>query len=258
MIEERYKLVNGDCLAAMKTLPDKSVDLCLTDPPYGTTACKWDSVIPFEPMWKELKRICKPKAAICLFGSQPFTSVLINSNLKDFRYEWIWQKNRGSNFAVQKYQPMKEHESISIFSQETHFYNPIKQPRNGAGLERSKYAYNLSNTGKRDFIGNLEMRHTEHNGNNEMRFPSSIQKFNCEVGLHPNQKPVELLRYLIRTYTQENETVLDFTMGSGSTGVAALLENRQFIGIEKESEYFEIAKSRIKEALNAQPLFATV
>ena len=250
--EKPYKLFNGDCLEVLPTLADKIIDCVITDLPYGTTACKWDVVIPFEPMWKEIKRIVKPKGAIVLFGSQPFTSALVASNLKCFRYEWIWNKNRGSNFAVQKYQPMKEHENICVFSFESHNYFPFKESRKGGGLSRSKYAYSPSNTGKRDFIGGFRMNHADHNGNCESRFPSSVQKFNCEVGLHPNQKPVELLRYLIKTYTLENETVLDFTMGSGSTGVACMAENRKFIGIEKDENYFKIAEARIKRA-NLEP-----
>lgn len=247
-----YLLFNGDCLEVMPTLPEICADFVLTDLPYGTTACAWDVVIPFEPMWKEVKRLVKPKSAIALFGSQPFTSALVASNFKDFRYEWIWEKSRGSNFNVQKFQPMKEHENILIFSVASHLYNPQKESRKGSGAERSKYGYNPSNTKKREFIGGFEMKHANHNGNNIERFPSSIQKFNCEVGLHPNQKPVELLRYLIRTYTKENEIVLDFTMGSGSTGVACMHEKRRFIGIEKDAEYFKIAEARIKRA-NLEP-----
>lgn len=250
-----YELLHGDCLELMRDIPDGSIDCVITDPPYGTTACKWDSVIPFEPMWKELKRIAKPKAAICLFGSQPFTSLMVASNLKAFRHEWIWEKNRGSNFATLRYQPMKEHEIVSVFGSESVRFFPIMQKRKGGGLERSKYSYTPSNTGRRDFMNGLVMNHAEHNGNNTLRFPGSIQKFNCEVGHHPTQKPVALIRYLVRTYTLENETVLDFTMGSGTTGVACQLENRNFIGIEKDQTYFEIAKKRIEEAMQKEPLF---
>lgn len=248
-----YNLINGDCLEAMRTLEDNSVDACITDIPYGTTACKWDTIIPFESMWKALKRIVKPNGAIALFGSQPFTSALIMSNPKMFKHEWIWKKNRGSNFAVQSYQPMKEHENILIFSTKTHCYYPQMETRKGKGLERSKHAYRPSNTGKREFISGFRMKHANHNGSNELRFPSSIQKHNCENGMHPNQKPVDLMRYLIRTYTKGNEIVLDFTMGSGTTGVACMIENRKFIGIEKDKEYFKIAQARIKRA-NLEPV----
>ena len=239
------KLLHGDCLELMKDIPDASIDAIITDPPYGTTACKWDSVIPFEFMWEQLKRIIKDNGAIIFTASQPFTSNLVMSNTKMFKHEWIWEKNRGSNFATLKYAPMKEHESVLVFCKTSPKYFPIMQERKGAGLDRTKYKYNPTNTGKRDALGNLEMTHANHNGNNELRYPSSIQKFNTEVGNHPTQKPVTLMEYLVRTYTQENDTVLDFTMGSGTTGIACKNLNRNFIGIELDSKYFAIAESRI-------------
>ena len=238
-------LIHGDCLEMMKTIPDASIDAIITDPPYGTTACKWDSVIPFEPMWKELNRIIKDNGAIIFTASQPFTSNLIMSNTKMFKHEWIWEKNRGSNFATLRYAPMKEHESVLVFCKTSPKYFPIMQHRKGAGLDRTKYKYNPTNTGKREALGNLEMTHANHNGNNELRYPSSIQKFNTEVGKHPTQKPVTLMEYLVKTYTQENDTVLDFTMGSGTTGVACKNLNRNFIGIELDKDYFDIATARI-------------
>lgn len=241
-----FSLIHGDCIEEMKKLVDNSVDLCLTDPPYGTTACKWDSIIPFEPMWEQLKRVVKDNGAICLFGSEPFSSHLRMSNIKMFKYDWIWEKNRGSNFAVLKYQPMKEHEIICTFSKNTHNYFPIKEARRGTGLNRVQYKFGVSNTGKRDVMNGLKLSKDKTNEKQEkLRFPRSIQKFNTEVGFHPTQKPVALLEYLIKTYTLENETVLDFTMGSGSTGVAAKNLNRKFIGIEKDEKYFSIAGSRI-------------
>jgi len=239
------KLLHGDCLEVMKTIPDASIDAIITDPPYGTTACKWDSVIPFEPMWEQLKRVIKDNGAIIFTASQPFTSNLVMSNTKMFKHEWIWEKNRGSNFATLRYAPMKEHESVLVFCKTSPKYFPIMQQRKGAGLDRTKYKYNPTNTGKREALGNLEMTHANHNGNNELRYPSSIQKFNTEVGKHPTQKPVTLMEYLIKTYTQENDTVLDFTMGSGTTGVACKNLNRNFIGIELDKDYFEIATARI-------------
>jgi site-specific DNA-methyltransferase (adenine-specific) len=238
-------LLHGDCLELMKTIPDANIDAIITDPPYGTTACKWDSVIPFEPMWKELNRIIKDNGAIIFTASQPFTSNLIMSNTKMFKHEWIWEKNRGSNFATLRYAPMKEHESVLVFCKTSPKYFPIMQQRKGAGLDRTKYKYNPTNTGKREALGNLEMTHANHNGNNELRYPSTIQKFNTEVGKHPTQKPVTLMEYLIKTYTQENDTVLDFTMGSGTTGVACKNLNRNFIGIELDKNYFDIATERI-------------
>jgi len=242
-----FDLKLGDCLELMKSIPDGSIDAIITDPPYGTTACKWDSVIPFEPMWAELKRIIKDNGAIIFTASQPFTSNLVMSNTKMFKHEWIWEKNRGSNFANLKYAPMKEHESVLIFCKSSPKYYPIMQARKGQGLARTKYEYNPSNTGKCDFMGNLVKTHANHNGNNELRYPSSIQKFNTEVGKHPTQKPVTLMEYLIKTYTQENDTVLDFTMGSGTTGVACKNLNRNFIGIELDETYFNVAKQRIND-----------
>jgi len=240
----KINLRHGDCLEVMKSIPDGSIDAIITDPPYGTTACKWDSVIPFEPMWAELKRIIKPSGAIVLFGSQPFTSSLIMSNPKMFKYEWIWQKNRGSNFALLKYQPFKEHENILIFSKETHKYFPIKQERSESGKSRANYSFKNAGGGEATgFV--IKDDGIRREIEKDLRNPSSIQKFNTEVGKHPTQKPVALIEYLIKTYTNENETVLDFTMGSGTTGVACKNLNRNFIGIELDESYFNIAKERI-------------
>ena len=237
----------GDCLEVMKFIPDKSIDAIITDPPYGTTACKWDSVIDFELMWEQLNRVIKPNGAIVLFGSEPFSSALRMSNIKNFKYDWIWEKNRGSNFALVKYQPMKEHEIVSVFSKKTHNYYPIKQKRKGKGLERIKGNYNV---GKASNITGIKQTICTTQGQ-ELRQPSSIQKFNTtEKGVkreHPTQKPVALMEYLIKTYTNENETVLDFTMGSGSTGVASKNLNRNFIGIEMDDNYFKIATERINK-----------
>jgi len=243
------KIIHGDCLEEMSKLPGNSIDAIITDPPYGTTACKWDSIIPFEPMWLELNRLIKKNGAIVLFGSEPFSSALRMSNIKNYKYDWVWEKNRGSNFAVLKYQPMKEHENIIVFSKKTHTYVPQMQERKGGGLKRTKYKYTESNTGKRDIMSNFKMKHAKHNGNNKLRYPSSIQKFNTEVGKHPTQKPVALIEYLLKTYTNENETVLDFTIGSGTTAVACINTKRNFIGIEKEKKYVDIANNRIKESL---------
>jgi site-specific DNA-methyltransferase (adenine-specific) len=242
------QLLHGDCLELMKQIPDKSIDAVITDPPYGTTACKWDSVIPFTLMWEQLNRIIKPNGAILLFGSQPFTSALIMSNAKMFKYEWIWEKATGSNFATVKYQPFKEHENIMIFGKGRVNYNPIMQNRKGGGLKRINGEYK-SNTISGETNNNIK---TNRKGKkyDELRNPSSVQYFNNRDkyrGLHPTQKPIALMEYLIKTYTKENETVLDFTMGSGSTGVAAKNLNRNFIGIEEDDNYFEIAKKRINE-----------
>jgi site-specific DNA-methyltransferase (adenine-specific) len=244
-------LLHGDCLELMKNIPDGSVDAIITYPPYGTTSCSWDSVIPFDLMWEQLNRIIKTNGAIVLTASQPFTSVLVSSNIKLFRYEWIWLKNRGSNFASVKKTPIKEHESVLIFYKNAPTYNPQMQKRTGGGIDRVKKPFKQT----RDKISEhgVEVKGAEWLG--ELRYPSSWQKFNCEVGLHPTQKPLALMEYLIKTYTNENETVLDFTMGSGTTGVACVNTNRHFIGIEKDDKYFEIAQKRINDALVQPKLF---
>mgnify|MGYP002718285453 CR=1 FL=1 len=235
-------LMQGDCLELMKTIPDGSVDMILTDPPYGTTACKWDSVIPFEPMWAELKRIIKPNGAIVLFAQTPFDKALGFSNIEMLRYEWIWIKEQGTGGMNAKKMPLKKHENILVFYKKLPTYNPqfskgrpYKIKRNKPDEEKSVYG----KTGVSDGFVSI---------NDGIRYPTTELKFNKETGLHPTQKPVALLEYLIKTYTQENETVLDFTMGSGSTGVAAKNLNRKFIGIELDNNYFNIAKERIENA----------
>lgn len=236
------KLLHGDCLELMKDIQDKSVDLILTDPPYGTTACKWDSVIPFEPMWEQLNRIIKPNGAVCLFGSEPFSSALRMSNIKNFKYDWIWDKKIPSGMSYARFQPMRQTENISVFCDGKTVYNPqmVKRdkPIKGGGMSKGE------TTNNQDLIA-LHKTYDYKNPTNLIVF-DKIRK----GSLHPTQKPVALLEYLIKTYTNEGETVLDFTMGSGSTGVACLNTNRNFIGIEIDDEYFEIAKKRINEAQN--------
>ena len=233
------QLYNGDCLELMKNIPNGSVDLVLTDPPYGTTACKWDSIIPFEPMWEQLNRIIKQNGAICLFGSEPFSSALRMSNIKNFKYDWIWEKEQGANFMLCKYQPYKVHEIVSVFSKAKHNYFP--QMTDG-----KPYISGKGTSG--EITGNRQKVQTKNEGK---RYPRSIQRFNTEKNksTHQTQKPIALLEYLIKTYTNEIETVLDFTMGSGSTGVACINTNRNFIGIELDKGYFDIAKERIEEAV---------
>jgi DNA modification methylase len=239
-------LMNGDCLELMKDIPDKSIDLILTDPPYGTTACKWDSVIPLTTMWNECRRIIKSNGGVLLFSSQPFTTILNSSNIKEFRHEWIWEKEQGANFMNVKYQPYKVHEIISVFSKEKCNYYPQMTDGN-------PYVSGKGTSG--DITGNVIKTQTKNNGT---RYPRSIQKFKTDKSkgsFHPTQKPIALLEYLINTYSKENETVLDFTMGSGSTGVACVNTNRNFVGIELDNTYFEIAKERInkaKEKLNSE------
>ena len=233
-------LYQGDCLKEMRRIPDGTVDMVLADPPYGTSACKWDTVIPLEDMWQQLVRVTKPNAAIVMTASQPFTTTLIGSNLKMFRYCWVWQKNYGSNFAVARKQPFKEHEDIAVFYQKQPTYNPIMEPRSENG---KKFVANC----------NYEKRQSDHsamstgkaNRDPDWRLPGSVRKFNMQTGSHPTQKPVGLMEYLIQTYTHAGETVLDFAMGSGTTGVACQNLERNFIGIENEPRYYETAIERM-------------
>ena len=234
-------LIHGDCLEVMKTLLDNSIDAIITDPPYGTTACKWDSVIPFEPMWEQLKRIIKPNGAIALFGSQPFTSALVMSNPKMFKYEWIWEKNVASNFMQYKFMVAKKHENILIFSKGKTKYNPIMEDKSELSIQRMKYKFKDR---KQSEHYKTDISEDKSNKQEKM-YPTSVIKFNREVGLHPTQKPIALMEYLIKTYTDENDFVLDFTMGSGTTGAACKNLNRNFIGIELDKDYFEIATARI-------------
>ena len=238
------KLLLGDCLEQMRQIPDGSVDMICCDPPYGKTACKWDAVIPFEPMWAAVKRVLKKNGAAVFTASQPFTSALVMSNPGWFRHEWQWIKNRGSNFANTVREPMKEHESVLVFSAGKWTYNRQMQERTGGGAGRVKYK--IDHTTSTENYGSFDSRKDQQLS--ELRVPSSWQKFNCEVGFHPTQKPVALMEYLIRTYTNPGETVLDFTMGSGTTGVAAVATGRSFIGIERDPSYFSIAKQRILAA----------
>jgi len=236
------KLMQGDCLERMKDIPDGSIDAIITDPPYGTTACKWDSIIPLEPMWEQLKRVIKPNGAIALFGSQPFTSVLVMSNLKMFKYEWIWDKITGRGHLVAKYRPMAQHENILVFGNGKVKYNPqmvlMGKPQKGKSMEASRTSIMGGRTTKESEI--IIRTH---------KYPKTIITQGVDGKyLHPTQKPVALMEYLIRTYTNEGETVLDFTMGSGTTGVACVNTNRNFIGIELDQGYFNIACKRIEEA----------
>ena len=316
-------LQQGDCLELMKNIPDGSVDLVLTDPPYGTTACKWDSIIPFEPMWEELKRITKTNGVFLFFGSEPFSSLLRLSNIDMFRYDWIWEKPKGSGFLSAKKLPLKNHEIISVFyldkAEVTGRSEKFKNLRDWFYSERLKTG--LSTKEINSMLGNRMSSHyftkgvqftipTEENykklqatgffkkpydeiksefdslangceitynpqmskgkpytckqgyvgeylggGENRVltvnsgeRYPVSVIKENMQTGSHPTQKPVALLEYLIKTYTNEGETVLDFTMGSGSTGVACVNLNRNFIGMELKREYFDISRERINNA----------
>jgi DNA modification methylase len=234
------QLIHGDCLIEMKTIPDKSIDMILCDLPYGTTACKWDVIIPFEPLWEQYKRIIKDRGAIVLFGSEPFSSYLRMSNIKQYKYDWVWDKVRPSGFQIAKYNPMKRHELISVFQEGSNWY-PQKEKRDKPVKGRVCSSSDSSPLKYNDGIARV---YDEKN-------PQSILVFSKQSDgkyIHPTQKPVALLEYLIKTYTLENETVLDNCMGSGSTGVACINTNRNFIGIEKDDKYFEIAVDRIAEA----------
>lgn len=250
-------LMLGDCLERMAEIEPGSVDMVLADLPYGTTQNRWDSVIPFDQLWPALERVTKPSAAIVLTASQPFTSLLVSSRLPLFRHEWIWQKNCGSNFANTVREPFKEHESVLVFSRGKWTYNKQMQERAPGGSSRARYAYGQEHgEGSGNYSpGLVRLSSTSLP---ELRVPSSVQKINRETGHHPTQKPVALMEYLIRTYSHAGETVLDCTMGSGTTGVGCVNTGRKFIGIEREAAYFAIAQQRIDAATAQAGLFAEV
>ena len=238
------ELWHGDCLELMQDIEAGSIDAIICDPPYGTTACKWDSVIPFDKMWEQLNRIIKPNGAIVLFGSEPFSSLLRVSNLNNYKYDWKWEKGIGSNYAVAKYQPLRLYEDIMIFSNKTNTYNPqmtLADPKN----------FRIRGIPKKNVneLNGLKIQQGKPSGKykyplNKLVFNKTAQECNSKYRVHPTQKPVALMEYLIKTYTNEGETVLDFTMGSGSTMVACQNTNRKGIGIEQLDKYFNIAQER--------------
>lgn len=247
-------LYNGDCFEYFKTLDDQSIDLVFTDLPYGTTNCKWDTVIDLDLMWSELDRLVKDNTPILFTASQPFTSALVSSNYEWFRHEWIYQKIAGSNFAQAKYQPMKEHESVLVFGRKKPNYYPIKEERRGSGSQRAKYKYSdRSRKAVGEFISSGINEGTynpkKDSGNEKLRYPSSVQLFNNRAkgdrGLHPTQKPLAMVEYFIKTYSNEWDNVLDFTFGSGTTALACLNLNRYFYGSETDKEYYDIAIDRL-------------
>lgn len=238
------ELKKGDCLELMKDIPDGSVDMILCDLPYGTTACKWDNVIPFEPLWEQYKRVIKKNGAIVLFGTEPFSSLLRVSNLKDYKYDWVWDKVTARGHLVAKKRPMQQTENILVFNCNYKSYHPImtnrKYPRKDINVEysRSEICGGTITKEKKNIV-------------RDKKYPKNILVFSNasqKNKFHPAQKPVLLLEYLIRTYTIEGETVLDNCMGSGSTGVACVNTGRNFIGIELDEHYFEIAKNRIESS----------
>jgi site-specific DNA-methyltransferase (adenine-specific) len=245
------KLINGDCLEEMKNIESGSVDMILTDPPYGTTACKWDSIIPLEPMWDQLKRIIKPNGAIVLFGSEPFSSALRVSNIKQFKYDWIWKKTKPTGFSHSKNMPLKDFENIIIFSNGSIGHKHLIKNRMVYNPQGVFDCERKIKRNKKGFSGTMERgsQSNEYIGKFS-GFPKMVLEFNNVISnktSHPTQKPVALMEYLIKTYTNEGETVLDFTMGSGTTGVACKNLNREFIGIELDKGYFDIAIKRIND-----------
>ena len=247
--DENVWLMQGDCLERMKEIPDGSVDMVLTDPPYGTTACKWDSIIPLEPMWEQLKRVIKPNGAIVMTASQPFTTALIYSNMKMFKYEWIYEKTNPKGFLSARNRPLTAHENVCVFSNGTPVYYPQKWKIPEHLRTKRKHATSKTSG---EVYGAREIKRLDDDGS---RFPTSVIGFSNRVGrsenYHPTQKPVALMEYLIKTYTNEGETVLDFTCGSGTTGVACANTGRKFIGIELDLNYFNIALDRIEQALKS-------
>ena len=241
------QLYNGDCLKVMDNLIQQGikVDAIITDIPYGTTRCKWDSVIPFEEMWKRIKEIRKPTTPIVLFGSEPFSSSLRLSNIKEYKYDWKWEKTQATGFFNAKKQPMRCIEDICVFYQKQCLYNPQKTEGHKPINSYTKY---LSTVNKTEVYGKCTKELS--GGGNTDRFPRQLLTYSSDKQtcyLHPTQKPLELMEYLVKTYSNENDLVLDFTMGSGTTGVACKKLNRNFIGIELDENYFKIAKERINE-----------
>lgn len=235
----KIRLFLGDCLDILPRLEDNSVDMVMCDLPYQKTACDWDSIIPLESLWKEYNRICKENAALVFTAVQPFTTLLINSNLKNFRYEWIWEKPQGTNPLNKDFMPLRSHENILVFYRKPPTYNPQMEkgsPYKGFQSQKSLIG---------EIYGSVKSQHRDNEEGT--RYPKTVLKFPQEKGLHPTQKPVPLMEYLIRTYTNEGDTVLDNSMGSGSTGVACMKSKRIFIGMEKEQNYYEVALKRIKE-----------
>ena len=227
----------GDCLDILPTLPDDSIDMVMVDLPYGTTACKWDSIIPLDFLWEQYNRICKKNAAMLFTSAQPFTTTLASSNINNFRYEWIWEKPQGTNPMNAKVMPLKSHENILVFYRSKPTYNPqmwYSTPYSGFSSDTSKIG---------EVYGNQQSKHRDNPEGS--RYPKTVLKFKQEKGLHPTQKPVGLMEYLIKTYTNEGDTILDNTMGSGTTGVACVNCNRSFVGIEMDKKYYQISKERV-------------
>lgn len=251
MLKVKQEIWLGDCLEKMYDIPDRSIDAVIADIPYGTTACSWDSVIPFEPMWKHLHRVVKPNGAIVLFGSEPFSSALRMSNIKNYKYDWYWDKQTSGSWVLAKIRPLAVVETISVFSKNKIIYNPVMVKRK---LENKRGYRPPTKTNEIVKIASGVRRQSD-SYNEDLKYPQNIIRIsnqsnecNQTVRLHPTQKPVALIEYLVKTYTNENELVLDFTAGSGTTGEACVNTNRQFILIEKGKKYYNISVDRIKKA----------
>lgn len=240
------KLINDDCIKAMSELPDNSVDAIIVDPPYQVTQCSWDTIIPLNLMWEQINRVCKDNAAVIIFSQQPFTSLLITSNISNYKYSITWKKNKKTNFLNAKKQPLRQTEEICVFYKKQCTYNPVMSEGHKPVNSFTKH------TGDGDTLGKTKTGFK--GGGQTNRHPTNIVEFNVVNNdgskgkrHHSSQKPVDLLEYLVRTYTNENNVVLDFAMGSGTTGVACKNLNRRFIGIDDKKKYFDIAKDRINE-----------
>ena len=241
---KKYDLYNGECIEIMKKMEDKTIDMILCDLPYGTTDCSWDNIIPFDLLWEQYNRIIKDNGVIVLFSAQPFTTKLINSNLKNYKYSWYWIKNISTGFVFSKHQPMRKVEDINVFYKR----KPLYMPQGLIELDKPIIKKRKSKTSNNDTIYSEKSLLKEH-VIKYTNYPNNVLYFDKESkSIHPTQKPVDLLEYLIKTYTRENDIVLDNCIGSGSTGVACANTNRRFIGIELNEDYFEKAKDRIARA----------
>lgn len=256
-LKETIQLYHADCFDVMPTIPDKSIDAIIADLPYGTTACKWDSVLPLDKLWVEYNRILKNTGCIVLTATNPFAATLIMNDPKMFKYEWIWHKNMTSGFALAKKQPLRNHESVLVFYNRQPTYNPIKESRDLSESSKKRMNYDFTTT---------KGTNVQQGGITKVKFipedkclsyPKTVKKWNgvnSHNRNHPTEKPLDMMEYLIKTYTNEGDMVLDNTMGSGTTGVACLNTNRRFIGIEMETEYFDIAVRRMTDFTNIQPI----
>lgn len=252
----KYQIINGEALTILKQMVEQNikVDCIITDIPYGTTAAKWDEILPFDEMWELLNKVAKDDSTpIVLFGAEPFTSKLIMSNFKNFKFKWYYKKRIASNFASAKYQPMKHIEDVCVFTRsgKKANYFPIMQERAESGKNRINAGFINNSETPNETMGNMKRTNTESEYNPDLKYPENVQEFNNRAkgarGLHPTQKPIELMEYLVKSHSKEGDIILDFTMGSGSTGVAALNLNRKFFGIEMDEKYFNITKERLKE-----------